>query len=291
MATTVSLAEICAAAQTLIEPLKQQTAPLGAFSRDFSSEISGQFDTVGVNVLGAHKGSTPKTTGDAVDYVAEAAGAITHVKAELKHYVRKSFTMRDLEYSKLSASAAGEIIAGLTSAALEEFNSIVFKEASTNAATVAPVKDDGSVSWDDLVAMRLAFAKKGLSASGGSFVSSPEGYAQMLKIDAVKNSANGAISLNVVQEGVVPRVMGFNNYAAHNADGIYLFHKTAAVIAARATDPGEYGQVMVTEDNLPLTVKVVPVPANALRVFVVEFLCAAKGLSTAEEPRAVKLSA
>lgn len=290
METTVSLAEICAAAQSLIEPLKQQTAPLGAFSRDFSSEISGQFDTVGVNVLGAHTGTTPKTTTDTIDYVAEAAGSITHVKAELKHYIRKSFAIRDLEFSKLSDKAAGEIIASLATAALDEFNGIVFAEASANAATVAP-KAQGVVSWDDLVAMRLAFAQKKLSAIGGSFVSSQDGYAKMLSIDAVARSANGAISQNVVQEGVVPRVLGFNNYAADNANGIYLFHKTAAVIAARATDPGEYGQVMVTSDGLPLTVKVVPVPENAMRVFVVEFLGAAKGLSTEAAPRAVKLAA
>lgn len=291
MANDIAVSTI--AAQKALESLKPITAPLTAFSTDFSDEARAIGETVSVNVFGAPT-ATNATLGGAVDYATEASGVISHVNVPLTSHVRTShaFNLRDL--ALLSNEGMAEAQVDLITSVIEKVQTIAITALNTSAATLN-VTEANAIAYADLTALRLKVAALKLAMTKTSLIVSPEAMSLMLKLDEIGKSFSAPIANAAVADGNVARVLGFNVFetqAIPETSFAIAAHKTALALAARSTQESgaEFEQVLTLPGGVPVTVKLIADPIHAQKVLVAETVFGATAVkASSTEKRAVAL--
>lgn len=282
-----SITAATALVQDSIEALKPFTAPLGIFSHNFSEEAKSPNETILVPVIASGTAVRKETTDD-VDFLTEATGSTKTVEVKLKRFFRSAvFSTRD--FNLLGDKGIAKHAADLITSVYEQKSDYALSLLNT-AAAVQNVTTTGTITYADIVNLKLACTKKKIAARESVLLQSPEAVAKTMLVEEFSKAYG--LSLASAQNGEISNLLGF---PAYEVTGVptdtfsIAAHRSALAMASRAT--GSSGaddeQTILGPDNAPITLRVVPIPEKDKILLIVDTLFGA----TALENRAVKLLA
>ena len=214
MAITTFIPELWNA--RLLHSLDKAHVAAHLVNRDYEGEVKKMGDTVHINTIGPVTISTytKDTDIEAPENIATADQTLT--LSEAKYF---NFSLDDVD----SAQAAGSVMEKAMERSAYALNDIadtyILSLLADNAGTVigedSPVTLTAENIYENIVALRLALDKNNVPTYERSIVMPPEAYALLLQ-DARFTQSGGEIAENVLKNGFVGKIAGFEIYESNN---------------------------------------------------------------------------
>lgn len=236
----------------LLYALEKNHVATNLVNRNYEGEIKNAGDTVHINTLGA---VSVRTYAQGTDLSYDALST-TDQQLEIDQQKYFAFALDDVD----KAQAAGDIMDTAMSRAAYSLadvsdafllGKIAAGGASANyvGSSASPVALTKSNIYENIVALRTKLDKQNVPTQGRTLVVPPEAYALLLQDE--RFTKVDATAENVIVNGLVGRVAGFDIYMSNNvvksADATPVYTITAQV--ADATTYAE--QIIKTEALRP----------------------------------------
>ena len=231
MAITTFIPELWNA--RLLHSLDKAHVAAHLVNRDYEGEVKKMGDTVHINTIGPVTISTYTKDTDISAPETLTTTEQTLTLSEAKYF---NFMIDDVD----TAQAAGTVMEKAMERSAYALNDIadtyILGLLAENAGTVigedSPVTLTAENIYENIVALRLALDKNNVPTYQRSIVMPPEAYALLLQ-DARFTQAGGEVAENVLKNGFVGKIAGFEIFESNNCvndEGVWSI--TASVPSA-----------------------------------------------------------
>ena len=231
MAITTFIPELWNA--RLLHSLDKAHVAAHLVNRDYEGEVKKMGDTVHINTIGPVTISTYTKDTDISAPETLTTTEQTLTLSEAKYF---NFSIDDVD----TAQAAGTVMEKAMERSAYALNDIadtyILGLLAENAGTVigedTPVDLTAENIYENIVALRLALDKNNVPTYQRSIVMPPEAYALLLQ-DARFTQAGGEVAENVLKNGFVGKIAGFEIFESNNCvndEGVWSI--TASVPSA-----------------------------------------------------------
>jgi hypothetical protein len=238
-------------ARDILNQVTQRVAPLSAFARDFSAEARNVGDAIAVPLVGA---ATATTFSQAADVYEQTGGSVSAITITLNENHIVPVDITDLQALNQSPARA-EVYAIQAASALVNrvFSRITSLVTSVNFGAIVTTLAAASWNITTIRKMKLALDQKDANPDMRALFI-PVEVEEALLSDPGISAAYAYGNATAIQEGRIPRLLGFDLYALNQIplNGISLVawaqHRDAIGVAMRMKRPQDTADLLAYEE-------------------------------------------